>query len=79
MSDSDKPAFPQHPGIQCDGPPTDWHGMALRDWFAGQALTSTMRLVTGIESAPGEDMAQLFARRSYEMADAMLAERSNHD
>ena len=28
-------------------------GMTLRDWFAGQALASTMRLVTSHESAGG--------------------------
>lgn len=50
-------------------------GMTLRDWFAGQALTSTMRLVTGHESEPGEGMAQTFARRAYELADAMLEAR----
>jgi len=51
------------------------YGMTLRDWFAGQALTSTMRLVTGHESEPGEGMAQTFARRAYEVADAMLEAR----
>lgn len=51
-------------------------GMTLRDWFAGQALTSTMRLVTGMECENGETMAQCFARRAYEMADAMLEARS---
>lgn len=50
-------------------------GMTLRDWFAGHALTSTMRLVTSCESVDGESMAQTFARRAYELADAMLAER----
>ena len=50
-------------------------GMTLRDYFAGQALTSTMRLVTGHESEPGEGMAQTFARRAYELADAMLEAR----
>ena len=54
-------------------------GMTLRDWFAGQALVSTMRIVTGMESEPGEGMAQTFARRAYEMADAMLAEREKND
>ena len=54
-------------------------GMTLRDWFAGQALASTMRLVTSHESAPGEGMAQTFARRAYEMADAMLAAREKSD
>lgn len=50
-------------------------GMFLRDWFAGQALTSTMSLVTSIESEAGETMAQTFARKAYVIADAMLAER----
>lgn len=50
-------------------------GMTLRDYFAGQALTSTMLLVTGHESEPGEGMAQTFARRAYELADAMLEAR----
>ena len=57
----------------------DTPGMTLRDWFAGQALASTMRLVTSYESAPGEGMAQTFARRAYEMADAMLAAREKSD
>lgn len=73
------PAFPsseEHPSYDI---PMHHFGMSLRDWFAGQALASTMRLVTGYESEPGEGMAQTFARRAYELADAMLAERKRHD
>lgn len=73
MSDNPQ-AFPWY--IQTNGTTTDGgSGMTLRDWFAGQALTSTMRLVTGHESEPGEGMAQTFARRAYEVADAMLEAR----
>ena len=74
MSDSPQ-AFPCLDDSGCGLSMRD-PGMTLRDWFAGQALISTMRLVTGIESEPGEGMAQTFARRAYELADAMLKERS---
>lgn len=45
-------------------------GMTLRDWFAGQALA-------GMLADEGEAgfRAHTAAVRSYEMADAMLAER----
>lgn len=68
----DKPNNPQ----AFPAPAENWGlGMTLRDWFAGQALPSTMRLVTSLESIADETMVQTFARRAYEMADAMLAER----
>jgi len=73
MTDSPK-AFPL-PHFEQNGKVFYQDGMTLRDWFAGQALTSTMRLVTGHESEPGEGMAQTFARRAYEVADAMLEAR----
>jgi len=73
MTDNPK-AFPL-PHFEQNGKVFYQDGMTLRDWFAGQALTSTMRLVTGHESEPGEGMAQTFARRAYEVADAMLEAR----
>ena len=42
-------------------------GMSLRDWFAGQALNS---IITGGFPVPN------IAKAAYEVADAMLAERS---
>jgi hypothetical protein len=53
-----------------DGPafPTSYGqvaGLTLRDWFAGQALS-------GLASIRPKEMA---AKISYEVADAMLAER----
>lgn len=45
-------------------------GMTMRDWFAGQMLP---RVATGW---PNEENRAELARRCYEMADAMLAERS---
>jgi hypothetical protein len=47
--------------------PTD-PGMTLRDWFAGQALA-------GLLSTTGDGPAERYAKASYEVADAMLAER----
>lgn len=57
------PAFPQPVG-RMDQPVCN--GMSLRDWFAGQMLTSDW---------PDWDDAQI-ARACYRMADALLAERS---
>ena len=50
-------------------------GMSLRDWFAGQALPAVIRQCNPLEKEFGETMPGMFARRSYEAADAMLAAR----
>lgn len=47
-------------------------GMSLRDWFAGQALAGDIAGITN--TADPKRMASV----AYEMADAMLAERSKH-
>jgi hypothetical protein len=49
-------------------------GMTLRDYFAGQALA-------GLLTQPAEDAfeANHFATAAYQMADAMLKERSRHE
>lgn len=50
-------------------------GMSLRDWFAGQAIAGHLAsLNPTAEHDP--DSAAAFARSSYQIADAMLAERS---
>lgn len=46
-------------------------GMTLRDWFAGQALTRVL-----IEWPLDGKNKTIVARQCYELADAMLAERS---
>ena len=69
-------AFPQSDSGQhstgFDLPPQRHHpGMTLRDYFAGQALTGILDIT------PLRDMSDfdMVARRSYNMADAMIAER----
>lgn len=51
-------------------------GMSLRDWFAGQALPTVMAVCVTSECAPGETLPQMFARKSYRVADAMIAARA---
>ena len=60
------PAFPS----QWDD--KDHDGMSLRDWFAGQAL---MGIIAHPRNADAEG-GRFFARQAYQLADAMLAERS---
>ena len=67
--DDGGPAFP-HRGLNSDGC-TDIiePGMTLRDWFAGQALA-------GMLANPNCGLSNgSLARRSYNIADAMLAAR----
>jgi len=51
-----------------------WAGMSLRDYFAGKALPMALSC-TSSEINKGESVPQMFARKAYEVADAMLAER----
>lgn len=70
-------AFPQpqtitdgRAGHACD---YGYGGMELRDWFAGQIITS---LFANPNGWPMDADACEYARRAYLIADAMLAERS---
>ncbi len=62
-------AFPRsaHPGVQDESN----DGMTLRDWFAGQAMTQVMRQWVTSNDFCYDDIA----KRTYEFADAMIAER----
>jgi len=51
-------------------------GMSLRDWFAGQAAAGISEHDAGPKAREGETVAQAHARWSYQIADAMLAERA---
>ena len=74
--DTSKPAFPVSiPGCGDNG----WHGMSLRDWFAGQALPPCIATVINIEAAGAslkKDAPVCAAEMAYQIADAMLAARS---
>lgn len=48
-------------------------GMSIRDMFAGQALQG---FIASYENGLGSDFPQVIAKWSYEMADAMIAERN---
>lgn len=63
------PAFPTPSAERVSGAIP---GMALRDWFAGQALAGL--LAPGFASA-----ASAFAEDAYKLADAMLAARAKKD
>ncbi len=61
------PAFPQPGATQRKS-----GGMSLRDWFAGQALM-------GVLANRGHSTPEWLAKTSYEVADAMIKERSRDD
>lgn len=73
---ADNPAaFPHSSGAQgCDG-------MSLRDWFAGQALRLELldqEFVTYM-GYRGAKITDAWAKRAYEIADAMLAQREKRN
>jgi hypothetical protein len=71
------PAFPVSlPGCGDTG----WHGMSLRDWFAGQAMQQCLKinenfLVEAISNDKVQTAFDGLATISYWIADAMLKER----
>lgn len=72
------PAFPNHPGIQIDtADPSNWHGMTLRDWFAGQAFAGDLASQSPGEWGNNTGEAFMLSRAAfyYRFADAMLAQR----
>ena len=75
MSERDGgPAFPEAIAV---GPAGDvypgFSGMSLRDWFAGQALAACIQKCVPQECNTDENMEQMFARKAFLVADAMLA------
>lgn len=66
------PAFPH---MAADGH-TDYRlGLTVRDWFAGQAIPAIIRqCASDLNFRDGAETAeQYFARKAYEVADAMIA------
>lgn len=68
MKNNGGPAFP-HPGGQFK---TSIYGMSLRDWFAGMTACGCL----ASEAPEVFTRAIDIATRAYEVADAMLKERS---
>lgn len=62
-------AFP----VSGDEPPWQ-NGMTLRDWFAGQAL-STVLTICQNDTLRGANYPVYCATQAYDIADAMLTER----
>jgi hypothetical protein len=63
VHDDGGPAYPVFDMAKCQA-----QGMTMRDWFAGQFLSTYV--------ADGIPKAEQIAAACYEMADAMLAERA---
>lgn len=60
----------------------DCSGMLLRDWFAGQALAQVVHDVLSdidLANRKPSELPAIIAKASYQVADAMLAERENND
>ena len=77
--DNSKPAFPVPHAI--DGnwvkePLPKFSGMSLRDYFAAQALPSLLIACVDDSRETNDSYLSYVARKSYEMADNMLAERA---
>lgn len=67
------PAFPQYFNVipEMRGDTHIWHGMSLRDWFAGMAMSNLC--TAGMYD--GKLKPTHIADWSYQIADAMLVER----
>jgi hypothetical protein len=72
MSDDGGPAFPR-PGVTLPNGEFQWphDGMSLRDLFAGLALQAI-----NVQAHVAEPASEFIAWSAYNIADAMLKERS---
>ena len=70
------PVFPRPFSQDIATTPKEWaqDGMALRDWFAGHALTGMMGFATGGTFDPSKNCDR-FAEAAYALSDAMIAAR----
>jgi hypothetical protein len=66
------PAFPH---MAADGHPDYRPGLSRRDWFAGQALPAIIERCGADHRLPHEHITDYFARKAYEVADAMISAR----
>lgn len=68
------PAFPMH-----DSMGLVYEGQSLRDWFAGQALLHSSFSTINLSTNPDGTVFSWLAKAAYQMADAMLQERSKYE
>ena len=52
-----------------------YYGMTLRDYFAGQAVGEVIAYFADMHLMRNETAPEAFARKAYEVADAMIAAR----
>lgn len=77
------PAFPETRWQDDLHQEVQWCGMSLLDYFAAKAMQAAFGCEMIVEVAAskgtkkGSEMADAIARFAYEMADAMLKEKSN--
>lgn len=71
------PAFPKplDPYPNAQGMESGSHGMSLRDWFAGQAMSRLLDTCRGDKF--GVEFVDHVAEHSYRVADAMLRARTS--
>lgn len=67
------PAFPV---VGAPGAKEDYPGMTLRDYFAAKAMYG---VISGQEHRGSEPIIEAVAEHAYNIADAMLAERSRKE
>lgn len=73
MTDTGGPAFPT---LADNGHAMNQDGMNLRDWFAGKVVQGLWANATALAQMPLGSEAAAIASVAYEVADAMLKERS---
>ncbi len=83
------PAFPSQNDLYVDTPNHGrvlrssvedvQQGMSLRDWFAGQAINGMLTNDSFLHTNENETVGERLARSAYELADAMLLQRSKKD
>lgn len=78
MTDTGGPAFPQVDLKDAYGMlvPDRQSGMTIRDWFAGKVMQGIWSNASALAQMPKGAEAKSIASVAYEMADAMLEERS---
>ena len=76
MANSNLTGGPAFPTLADNGHAMNQDGMNLRDWFAGKAMQGIWSNAAALAQMPKGAEAESIASVAYEMADAMLKERS---